>query len=311
MVTYNTMRLNVPKSWDEFEDICKSSFQLRWSNPNLARHGRSGQKQDGVDVYGEDSFGHFVGIQCKNTVFGIDNKTIEDEVIKAEKFTPGIKALYIATTAPRDVYAQAFVRQLNETRRRDGKFLISIEFWDDITADLTKDPAVLRQHYPQMFDQTEPTREERLRKRDISNLLTLLDVIDFPSTIEHLRWDAKYIHSLITYEYSNIYSVYSSPVFTLSDNALSNITEALVVAWSDLMVSFRDAPYNYLSHSDTYSFHTPGDFCRNQEEHDLYDKITDQIRDLRVRIRDFCELINSHYSEINLNETSMRAQRHY
>lgn len=311
MVTYNTMRLNAPKSWDEFEDICKSSFQLRWSTHNLIRHGRAGQKQDGVDVYGDDSFAQFVGIQCKNTVSGIDQQTIVDEVAKAEKFKPEIKALYIATTAPRDATIQAFVRQFNATRQQQGKFPISVEFWDDITADLVKDPAVLRIYYPQMFDQNEPTREEHLRKRDLSNLLALLDVIDFTSTIEHLYWDAKYVHSMIPDEYSNIYSVYTSPVFYLSDEQLSKVTEALVVAWSEFMISFRKAPYNYLEHSDTFSFINPGDFCRNQEENDLYDKITGLMQTLETKIEDFCKFINSHYPEIDLNKTSARARRFY
>lgn len=311
MATYNTVRLNTPKSWDEFEDICKSSFQLRWGNPNLHRNGRSGQKQDGVDIYGHDSFDLFVGIQCKNTVSNIDANTIDEEIVKAEMFEPPLTALYIATTAPRDTALQSHVRKINAARQILNKFLVSVVFWDDITSDLTKDPAVLRQHYPQMFDQTEPTKEERLRKRDISNLLVLLDVIDFPSTLEHLNWDAKYVHSLIPLEYSNIYSVYASPVFIISDTQLSSITKELVTAWSDFVTSFKSAPYNYLAHNETWSFITPGDFCRNQQEDELYDKVTDLMRELKAKIGDFCELINTHYPEINLNETSMRARRYY
>lgn len=311
MVTYNTMRLNVPKSWDEFEDICKSSFQLRWSTHNLTRHGRTGQKQDGVDVYGNDSFAQFVGIQCKNTVSGIDQQTIVDEVKKAEKFKPEIKVLYIATTAPRDATIQAFVRQFNVGRQQQGKFPISVEFWDDITADLVKDPAVLRIHYPQMFDQTEPTREERLRKRDLSNLLALLNVIDFPTTIEGLKWEAKYIPGVVVSEFDEIFTIYSSPVFQLNDQDLARATKDLVTEWSRLMVLFRKAPYNYLAQQDTYSFHNPGDFCRNQEEHDLYEEITTQIRLLAYYIFEFCNLINERYHEVDLNETSVYARRLY
>lgn len=311
MVTYNSMRLNVPKSWDEFEDICKSSFQLRWSNPNLIRHGRSGQKQDGVDVYGHNSFAQFVGIQCKNTVGGIDQATIEDEVSKAEGFRPAIEVLYIATTAPRDVNIQSIVRNMNVARQQQGKFPISVEFWDDITADLVKDPAVLRLHYPQIFDQTEPTREELLRKRDLSNLLELLRVIDFPSTIESLQWEAKYIHAMVVSEYDEIFKIYSSPVFQLNDQDLARATENLVTEWSKLMIMFRKAPYNYLAHQDTYSFHNPGDYCHSQEDEDIYEKITNQIRVLAFYIYDFCNLINDRYHEVNLNETSVCARRLY
>lgn len=311
MVTYNSMWLAPPKSWDEFEDMCKSSFQLRWFNPNLNRHGRSGQKQDGVDVYGADSLGRFVGIQCKNTVSGISRATIDDELLKAEKFSPKITALYIATTAPRDVSIQSYVRTLNDARQLKGLFPVDVVFWDDVSFDLRKDPAVLRMYYPQMFEQLQPTREELLRKRDISNLSTLLNVIDFPSTIDHLQWDAKYIHSLIISEYDNILSTLSSPVFQLSDTDLENVTYDFATAWRDLIALFRMAPYNYLAPQNTFSFINPGDFCRNQEESDLYDEITHSMSNLQVKISNFCDFINNHYHEINLIETSAQARKYY
>ncbi len=311
MVTYNSMRLAPPKSWDEFEDMCKSSFQLRWSNPNLNRYGRSGQKQDGVDVYGTDSLGRFVGIQCKNTVSGISRATIDDELLKAEKFTPKITALYIATTAPRDANIQSYVRTLNDARLLQGLFPVDVAFWDDVSFDLSKDPSVLRMYYPQMFEQLQPTREELLRKRDISNLLTLLNVIDFSSTIDHLQWDAKYIHSLIISEYDNIHRAINSPVFQLSDTDLESVTYDLATAWRDLISLFERAPYNYLVSQDTFSFINPGDFCRNQEENDLYDEITHSMRNLRVKISNFCDFINNHYHEINLTETSAKASKYY
>lgn len=311
MVTYNSMRLAPPKSWDEFEDMCKSSFQLRWSNPNLNRYGRSGQKQDGVDVYGADSLGRFVGIQCKNTVSGISSSTIDDELLKAEKFTPTITALYIATTAPRDVSIQSYVRTLNDARQLKGLFPVEVAFWDDVSFDLSKDPSVLRMYYPQMFEQLQPTREELLRKRDISNLLTLLNVIDFTSTTNHLQWDAKYIHSLIISEYDNILRAIDSPVFQLSDAGLQSVTYDLATAWCDLISLFKRAPYNYLAPQDTFSFITPGDFCRNQEENDLYDQITHSMSNLQVKISNFCDFINNHYHEINLTETSAKASKYY
>lgn len=311
MVTYNTMHLNTPKSWDEFEDICKSSFQLRWSNPNLTRHGRSGQKQDGVDIYGHDSFELFVGIQCKNTVSTLTNSIIDDEIVKAENFEPPLSALYIATTAPRDVNLQLHVRKVNQARLLLNKFPVSIVFWDDITSDLTKDPEALRQHYPQMFDQTTPTTVELLRSKDISNLKQMVRVIDFPSTVSALRNDAKYIHGLLREEYANVSRVFYSPVFALDDHDLSIATNAVVKAWGELMTSMNDAPYNYLPHNDIFTFIMPGDFCRNKEEDALFDKITEQMKTLSLKINDFCALINSKYHEINLNETSEHAREYY
>ena len=311
MVTFISMLLTPPKSWDEFEDMCKSSFQLRWSNPNLNRHGRSGQRQDGVDVYGDDSLGRFVGIQCKNTVSGISTATIDDELLKAEKFRPKLTVLYIATTAPRDVSIQRYVRTLNDARQLKGLFPVDVVFWEDISFDLSKDPAVLKMYYPQMFERHQPTREEFLRKRDISNLSTLLNVIDFHSTIEHLQWGAKYIHSLIIEEYDNILNILNSPVFQLNDTALKNVTIDFATAWRDLIILFRKAPYNYSAPNDTFSFINPGDHCRNQEESDLYDEITHSMSNLKDKISTFCDFINNHYHEINLTETSAQARKYY
>lgn len=98
MPTLSERNYETPKSWSEFEEICKDAFQLRWSNPNLSMHGRQGQAQDGVDIYGNNSFDDFVGVQCKNTVDGISESVIHSECLKAEKFVPAIKTLYIATT---------------------------------------------------------------------------------------------------------------------------------------------------------------------------------------------------------------------
>ncbi len=48
-----TTNLPRPKSWDEFEDICADVLKYLWKDPYTVRHGRSGQKQDGVDIYGQ------------------------------------------------------------------------------------------------------------------------------------------------------------------------------------------------------------------------------------------------------------------
>ena len=40
-----TTDLPIPKSWDEFEDICADLLKHRWGDPYVTRHGRPGQKQ--------------------------------------------------------------------------------------------------------------------------------------------------------------------------------------------------------------------------------------------------------------------------
>jgi hypothetical protein len=95
MPTYASSRMPPPKSWDEFETIVCSAAKNRWGSADFTQHGRQGQRQDGVDVYGKDDQGHLVGLQCKNTCAGVATKTVQDEIKKAESFVPQLHHLYI------------------------------------------------------------------------------------------------------------------------------------------------------------------------------------------------------------------------
>ncbi|MDZ7938248.1 MAG: hypothetical protein U5M53_08210 [Rhodoferax sp.] len=139
-----------PNSWDEFEDIVCSAAKNRWRNANFTRHGRQGQRQDGVDVYGDDDQGRLVGLQCKNTLSGLSREVVLDEVGKAESFKPALAHLYVVTTGSTDKALQEFARQLSETREQGSKFKVSVLFWSDVWQDLTLYEARLFQHYPQL-----------------------------------------------------------------------------------------------------------------------------------------------------------------
>jgi len=139
-----------PKSWDEFEDIVLSAAKIRWSSTDFHRHGRSGQSQQGVDVYGHDDRGHHLGLQGKNTVEGITHKVLIEEITKAEAFVPPLDSLYFATTVKRDAKVQKFVREISVARRKESKFSVGILFWDDIVQDLSRDESEFFKHYPQL-----------------------------------------------------------------------------------------------------------------------------------------------------------------
>lgn len=167
MPTLADLRIAPPRSWDEFEEIVCSAAKNRWRNPDFTRHGRQGQRQDGVDIYGNDHQGRFVGIQCKNTWSGITVQMINDEVTKAESFLPKLACLYVATTAETDKTVQGVVREISAKRKEDGAFEVVILFWNDIWADLTQDESRLFQHYPQLRPKDsggkrEPTHDQKL-----------------------------------------------------------------------------------------------------------------------------------------------------
>jgi len=150
MPTLSSMIIPIPKSWDEFEDICLSCLKIKWSNPNLTRHGRQGQSQAGVDIYGDDNLGQLSGVQCKLTTSELDIETIKSEIAKAETFQPALDVFYIATTSKADVKLQRDVRLLSKQRVNDKKFPIGILFWQDLIQELIVNEQEFRKHYPQL-----------------------------------------------------------------------------------------------------------------------------------------------------------------
>lgn len=161
MPTISSSVVPPPKSWDEFEDITLAAAKLRWNSTDFQRNGRSGQKQDGVDVFGHDDDDRHIGVQCKNTVDGITLAIVEKEIALAESFEPPLDRLYVATTAKRDAPLQKDVRKLSAERKKASSFRVDILFWDDICQDLAKNDDIFFAHYPQFR-----TRVDGARKHD-------------------------------------------------------------------------------------------------------------------------------------------------
>lgn len=184
MPTLANSQVAPPKSWDEFEDIVCSAAKLRWKNSDFTRHGRQGQKQDGVDVYGNNDKGEIVGLQCKNTLEGVIQQTIEKEVVNAETFEPALTWLYIATTAPTDKTIQKFVRTVSEERKKEGRFGVDILFWNDVWHDLTLDAQRVYQHFPHLIPKV---AEHPGRSHDQLLFKQFQSVFPFEPTIRLLR----------------------------------------------------------------------------------------------------------------------------
>ncbi len=124
-----------PSHWQDFEDLCLKLWRPRLIDAK--KNGRSGQPQAGVDIFGRDPTTEaWVGIQCKQKgrwpkkVLTVGE--IEAEVEQAEGFEPLLSRFIVATTAPRDVEVQRFVRELSDLRRAEGKFSVDLFAWDDL-----------------------------------------------------------------------------------------------------------------------------------------------------------------------------------
>jgi hypothetical protein len=169
MPTPSTSDLPKPKSWDEFEDITWEIYKRKWHDNHAQKYGRSGQPQNGIDIYGqENSSGNYIGVQCKRYKDNKLNKEIiKEEIVKAEGFSSPLNEYIIATTESRDTKLQDFVWSLNEERRLENKFLVYIVFWEDICNDLadTNNRDLLKKHYSeweQIFSNQEKSISEQI-----------------------------------------------------------------------------------------------------------------------------------------------------
>ncbi|MCX8486673.1 MAG: hypothetical protein ORN53_05780, partial [Crocinitomicaceae bacterium] len=129
-----------PENWQDFETLCKKLWGEIFEIPNeIKKNGRSGQAQQGVDIYGIPKGGNkYVGIQCK----GNDNYTdakltkseVDNEIEKSKNFKPPLGTLIFATTANKDVSIEEYIRLKND----ENDFKILLFSWEDI-ADLIED----------------------------------------------------------------------------------------------------------------------------------------------------------------------------
>jgi hypothetical protein len=139
-----------PKSWEEFEDLCADLYALIWNDKGTQKHGRQGQPQGGVDVYGRPDGKNYTGVQCKKKSIwpptDLTTDEIDEEVEKAKTWKPGLKHLIIATTAPNDQKAQHHARQITTDHKKKRLFTVEVVSWDEITRQLTSYSHLLQKY---------------------------------------------------------------------------------------------------------------------------------------------------------------------
>ena len=126
-----------PRDEQVFEDLCRRLWSRIWDDPDARKHGRRGQSQQGVDIFGRRPDGGWEGVQCKKKAPGqrLTRGEIETEIEKARGFA-GLTRLIIATTAPRDNVTQGLERELTEEEERRGSFSVVVYCWEDVSEKL-------------------------------------------------------------------------------------------------------------------------------------------------------------------------------
>lgn len=169
-----------PTNEDIFEDLVRDIYAREYENRNFQRYGRRGQKQFGVDSAGF-SAEKLIGVQCKNHPEDrITTKEIDDEVTKSESFTPTLHEYIIATSADRDAEATKYVFRISQKRISEGKYPVSIKFWQDLCDDLTRYPDLVFKYFSRFFSLTDL---ENITFSPPKGLISLV----WPVTIQELK----------------------------------------------------------------------------------------------------------------------------
>jgi len=158
------MQVPPPRDWQVFERHMRDLFEAHWG-ARAEMHGRTGQPQHGVDIYGQPDGGDaYHGVQCKlhdaSVAADITRTELEAEIKKATKFKPRLAHFILGTTAPRDANIQAVVRRLNARTRKP--FTVVVLFWDDILDLYDQHRDVFDQHY-RFFGAVQVDRLHQLR----------------------------------------------------------------------------------------------------------------------------------------------------
>jgi len=155
---FRAKQIAPPKEWGTFEDLCHALFKRVWKDPLAQKHGRRGQKQHGVDVFGslEGARCSYQGVQCKGKDANYGGKAhwseVLEEIAKAEKFAPPLDHWVFATTAPVDAALQKSAREISLERCTNRRFTVDVLGWEEIQALMADAPEIVAEFYPEHAD---------------------------------------------------------------------------------------------------------------------------------------------------------------
>ena len=145
------LQLPPPTDWQMFERWMADLFEADWESP-ATLHGRTGQPQFGVDIYGHpNGETALYGVQCKRKQAYADKTVtvaeLQEEAEKAKGFEPRLSHFVLVVTGQRDGAVQRAAEELTQTNRAAGGFSVEVLFWDDIEQLYDKHQEVFEAHY--------------------------------------------------------------------------------------------------------------------------------------------------------------------
>ena len=153
MTEFSNRQIPPPSNWEVFENLCCDLWAEILSDQNTSKNGRSGQAQNGVDIFGrKDGARVWVGVQCKGKDgrYGkqVTESELKEEVKKAKHFTPRISEFILATTAENDAKIQKYARELTEANEKNDLFSVTVIGWSEIVRKLGFYESIIEKYYP-------------------------------------------------------------------------------------------------------------------------------------------------------------------
>ena len=134
-------------------------------------YGHNGEAQNGVDIviYNKNKVIK-EAIQCKNYI--TNNKVNKGFIVgciqKADTFIPKIKKLYIAFAFDNTKKLIDFCNEINEVRSQQGKFVVELIFWDEISKNICHQPELINKYYKPFVDMlSDPIRNKPYSNKEI------------------------------------------------------------------------------------------------------------------------------------------------
>ena len=136
------------KDWQQFERLCLAIMNAR-GNASFQRHGRGGQRQNGVDILGYDAAGCVIAVQCKSRqedgAIPYHKGSVDAAVSEIATFPGKISELHLMTTAPPDAQIEAYAAEL--TNANFGAPKVYVWGWQTICDELKKHPQIVKRFY--------------------------------------------------------------------------------------------------------------------------------------------------------------------
>lgn len=133
-----------------FQGFCLDLFRRYWKDDQAQAHGRSGQRQHGADITGQDYRNGFqnVAVQCKASETDdprqLTVQELIDEVELAKGFVPKLDSFIVAFCGSRDAALQRKAMEITAEHAKTGLFKVTVWSWDDIVGRALDFPEVIQ-----------------------------------------------------------------------------------------------------------------------------------------------------------------------